>query len=56
MVHLCHGDLMRAEERTHFSISFLAFLLSRSIFVMMLICGISREIMALRAAKMPEIN
>lgn len=41
---------------THFSISFLAFLLSRSIFVMMLTCGISREIMALRAARMPEIN
>lgn len=41
---------------TYFSISFLAFLLSRSILVMMLICGISNDIIALSAARIPEIN
>lgn len=41
---------------TYFSISFLAFLLSKSILVMMLICGISKDIIALSAARIPEIN
>lgn len=41
---------------TYFSISLLAFLLSKSILDMTLICGISKETIALRAAIAPEIN
>lgn len=50
----CRGQ--SSETVTHFSISFLAFWLSRSILVMILTCGISRVTMALRAAMTPEMN
>ena len=45
-----------AQKDTHFSISFLALGLSRSILVMMLTWGISRDTMALSAAITPEMN